>query len=72
MLRRNMTTQCNLAMQTVGLDEAFLPLWELEEVSEDWAWWKTHLWQRLVFAGSMVALLWALSRVAPGTGAMWL
>lgn len=55
--------------QTVGLDEAFLPLWELEEVGEGWAWWRSHLWQRAVFAASVAALLWALSRVAPGTGA---
>ena len=56
-------------LQTVGLDEAFLPLWELEEVGEGWAWWRSHLWQRAVFAASVAALLWALSRVAPGTGA---
>ena len=57
------------SLQTVGLDEAFLPLWELEEVGEGWAWWRSHLWQRAVFAASVAALLWALSRVAPGTGA---
>ena len=60
---------CFDASQTVGLDEAFLPLWELEEVGEGWAWWRSHLWQRAVFAASVAALLWALSRVAPGTGA---
>lgn len=58
--------------QTVGLDEALLPLWELEEVGEEWAWWRSHLWQRALFAGSMGVLLWALSRVAPGTGGLML
>jgi hypothetical protein len=68
MTLRDVETLLLLIKQTVGLDEAFLPLWELEEVGEGWSWWRSHLWQRAVFAASVAALLWALSRVAPGTG----
>ncbi len=55
--------------QTVGLDEAFWPLWELEEVDGDWSWWRSHAWQRAVFAGTVATVVWGLQRVAPGTGA---
>ena len=56
------------AAQTVGLNEAFWPLAELEEVDDSWRWYSSHGAYRLAFAATAATVLWALAQVAPGTG----
>ena len=56
-----------LALQTVGLDQAFWPLYEVEEVAEDW-WWGSGMPLRLAMAATSVALVWGLATVSPGKG----
>lgn len=55
--------------QTVGLDQAFWPLYEVDEVAEDW-WWGSALPLRLAMGATSVALVWGLATVSPGKGAM--
>ena len=54
--------------QTVGLSQAFWPLWELDEVGEDW-WWGAALPLRLALAATTGTLLYGLATVSPGKGA---
>lgn len=53
--------------QEVGLDQAFWPLWELEEVSEGW-WWGSNILMRLGLAATTALALWGLATVSPGKG----
>ena len=55
-------------MQEVGLDQAFWPLWELEEVGEDW-WWGSNILMRLGLLATSALALWGLATVSPGKGA---
>jgi len=53
--------------QEVGLDQAFWPLWELEEVGEDW-WWGSNILMRLGLLATIALALWGLATVSPGKG----
>ena len=55
--------------QEVGLDQAFWPLWELEEVGEDW-WWGSNILMRLGLTATTALALWGLATVSPGKGAL--
>ncbi len=50
------------------MDQAFWPLWELEEVGEDW-WWGSNILMRLGLTATTALALWGLATVSPGKGA---
>ena len=50
------------------MDQAFWPLWELEQVGEDW-WWGSNILMRLGLAATAALALWGLATVSPGKGA---
>mmetsp|Transcript_2710 Transcript_2710/g.8015 ORF Transcript_2710/g.8015 Transcript_2710/m.8015 type:complete len:447 (+) Transcript_2710:188-1528(+) len=58
----------NMLSETVGIDEAFWPLWELEEVDESWRWYSSHVAYRAAFALTTGVTLYGLAQVGPGTG----
>lgn len=57
----------NMLSETVGLDQAFWPLYELDEVAKDW-WWGSGMPLRLAMGATSVALVWGLATVSPGKG----
>lgn len=58
----------NMLSDTVGLDEAFWPLIEIEEVDESWIWYSSHLQWRLAFAATVATVIYGLLQVGPGKG----